>query len=568
MHQAAPLDRELEVGDGRSREVQHRPSSSPRLSYHLPVNLDRRGFLRLATAAAAGLLGKRSAAADPAATPLEIHRATRNTRAGALGDRLRAYRPTRSAFKPFVGRPRVTLPRPAWATGRALFEVAADDGSEAAFAGQDCSLVELARLLFLANGITEARSKPPLRAAPSAGALYAGEVYVAVERVSGLAPGLYSYSVGGHQLVALSEAAGLEQVALALENPSAAEGAAFAVLLSNVFGRYAIRYANRGYRYALIDSGHIGENLRLAAAELGLRESAEGRFEDDRLNALLDVDGREEAVCAVHLVGRPGREATPTPGPRRRLEERQQQEPAALAPGLPEPVRYHEATKLVAADTAGGRTRRGAAPATAPRASGSAAARTARPRPGPGAAGRASDTPVHAAIRIRRSARRFEPAPLARADLMQILAIAQAASSTRRSGEIELHSVVHRVLELAPGLYAWDPAGQSLEPRRPGELAGPLVRACLGQRKTGQAAAAVVAVAKLDEASARGGARSYRQLLLEAGATAQRIYLAAEALGLAARNLAAYYDDELDALLGLDGARRVAVHLTAVGPGD
>ena len=57
-------------------------------------------------------------------------------------------------------------------------------------------------------------------------------------------------------------------------------------------------------------------------------------------------------------------------------------------------------------------------------------------------------------------------------------------------------------------------------------------------------------------------------MLLDAGATAQRIYLGAEALGLAARNLAAYYDDELDALLGLDGEREVAVHLTAVGAGD
>ena len=43
------------------------------------------------------------------------------------------------------------------------------------------------------------------------------------------------------------------------------DGAAAAVLLTNVFGRYARRYANRGYRYALIDSGHIGENLRLIA---------------------------------------------------------------------------------------------------------------------------------------------------------------------------------------------------------------------------------------------------------------------------------------------------------------
>ena len=75
-------------------------------------------------------------------------------------------------------------------------------------------------------------------------------------------------------------------------------------------------------------------------------------------------------------------------------------------------------------------------------------------------------------------------------------------------------------------------------------------------------------MARLEEASARGGARAYRDLLLDAGAFAQRLYLGAEALGLAARNLAAFYDDQLDALMGIDGEREVAVHLTALGPGD
>ena len=54
------------------------------------------------------------------------------------------------------------------------------------------------------------------------------------------------------------------------------------------------------------DSGHIGENLRLAAVSAGLAEGAWLRFHDDLLNSLLRVDGRKEAVCAVHAVGRGG----------------------------------------------------------------------------------------------------------------------------------------------------------------------------------------------------------------------------------------------------------------------
>ena len=90
----------------------------------------------------------------------------------------------------------------------------------------------------------------------------------------------------------------------ALERPAAVAEAPAAVVLTNVFERYGWRYGDRGYRYALIDSGHIGENLRLVARSEGLADVSPLRFEDDRLNALLGVDGRAEAVCALHALGR------------------------------------------------------------------------------------------------------------------------------------------------------------------------------------------------------------------------------------------------------------------------
>ena len=66
------------------------------------------------------------------------------------------------------------------------------------------------------------------------------------------------------------------------------------------------------------------------------------------------------------------------------------------------------------------------------------------------------------------------------------------------------------------------------------------------------------------EAGARGD-RAYRDLLVEAGAIGQRVYLAAEALGLAARNLAAFWDDELNALLAISPPGRAVLHLTLLG---
>ena len=75
-------------------------------------------------------------------------------------------------------------------------------------------------------------------------------------------------------------------------------------------------------------------------------------------------------------------------------------------------------------------------------------------------------------------------------------------------------------------------------------------------------------VGDLVPASRRAGARAYRDLLLEAGAMGQRIYLAAESLGVAARNLASFWDDSLNELVDLDGRRRAVIHLTLLGPGN
>ena len=72
-------------------------------------------------------------------------------------------------------------------------------------------------------------------------------------------------------------------------------------------------------------------------------------------------------------------------------------------------------------------------------------------------------------------------------------------------------------------------------------------------------------VGDLRRAAQEGGDRSYRDLLIQSGAIGERIYLAAEAAGLAARNLAAFRDDDLNALLDLDGEKRAVLHLTLVG---
>ncbi|RIL06889.1 MAG: hypothetical protein DCC71_04930, partial [Proteobacteria bacterium] len=169
------------------------------------------------------------------------------------------------------------------------------------------------------------------------------------------------------------------------------------------------------------------------------------------------------------------------------------------------------------------------------------------------------------AILGRRSARGFADAPLDPAQLGALAVAALARTSADARAALSLAAVVHRVRGVASGHYAWDAAASRWRLVRGADLRDDLVRTCLGQSLAGEAAVALVVLGDVDAVQARWGARGARDAYVEAGRIAHRIYLAAGALGLGARNLAAFVDDSLSRLLGLRGDPRVALHLTLVG---
>jgi SagB-type dehydrogenase family enzyme len=529
------------------------------------MRTDRRGFLRaLANAIAFASSGVAAVPARAADADWDVHRETRNTRRGARGLRWPRFDGPPPPFKAYSGAPRVTLPPVTSEPGLPLAEAVRRGPIGADFAAAPVPLELLGRLLHFANGVTDAtevrRKSGRLRAAPSAGGLYAGEVYVVAARIRDLAPGSYYYDVVRHALVPLERGSLLPRVARALERPAAVEKAAAIVLLSNVFERYTYNYANRGYRYALIDTGHIGENLRLAAHSAGLREMSFAAFFDDALNELLGLDGRREAVCSVTALGPLAEGESPTRDVVQRLTQRQQLPAYVPAPARSAIERYHEATGLLPL--------RDERPSPAPRtgAPGKAAASPCGGTPLP-----ALDAPpamsVERAIGSRRSARRFETEPMRLEQLAFALQVAKGSATPKRAVGLDLFVAAHRVRDLAPGLYRYCAESHELELRKPGAMDERMVRVCLNQEKAGNAAVGLLMVAQLGPGGAVGRDRAYRDALIESGAIGQRLYLAAETTGLVARNLAAFTDDDLNRLLGLDAGSEAAVHLTMLGPG-
>jgi SagB-type dehydrogenase family enzyme len=168
------------------------------------------------------------------------------------------------------------------------------------------ALRELATLLHAGYGVTGAlrveEGLQPLRAAPSGGALYPLELTVAARRVTGLAPGLYHLD----PLDAVLEEVRLGSVPVAASTPFAdvAAGAAAVVVVSALFWRTRFKYGLRGYRFALLEAGHVAQNALLAATALGLAAVPLGGFYDRRVDELLGVNGVDESALYLLCVGR------------------------------------------------------------------------------------------------------------------------------------------------------------------------------------------------------------------------------------------------------------------------
>ena len=64
------------------------------------------------------------------------------------------------------------------------------------------------------------------------------------------------------------------------------------------------KYGKLGYRYILLEAGHIGQNMYLVSEALGLKCCALGGTRDENLEKLIDIDGVTEAVVYGFAVGR------------------------------------------------------------------------------------------------------------------------------------------------------------------------------------------------------------------------------------------------------------------------
>jgi len=187
-----------------------------------------------------------------------------------------------------------------------LYEVFLRRKSARVYTGEEVSLLQLSFLLWATQGVKDIRGKKyaTLRTVPSGGARHGFETYLVVQNVEGLQPGKYHYLAIEHQLEYLGplEEAG-KMIASSLEGQSWAAKASVIFYWSFVPYRCEWRYGVFAHRVALIDAGHVDQNLYLACTGLGLGTCAIAAFDGAASDALFGLDGEEEFTAYTAPVG-------------------------------------------------------------------------------------------------------------------------------------------------------------------------------------------------------------------------------------------------------------------------
>lgn len=402
------------------------------------------------------------------------------------------------------------------------------------------------------------------RTAASAGALYPTEIYVAAHGVGGLDDGLYHFAIHRHGLSPL-RTDDLSQHIVRLTPLHEGTAPTMTFFFTAILFRSAWKYRDRAYRYHLLDTGHVIENMVLALKALQLPCDLSYDFDDEKANHLLGLDEEKEiSLAVVHVPG---------------------VDPIAESEGqvfeeLPESIRHagtvsgkeidypligeqHEAgAKIISSSETGPNMihELGLIPDSLEKESFS------------------SHWPevmdYHEALFTRRSSRNFIREEMRKESLMALLeSLCLEEHSDLEGGGRPPYDrsvctgiiVGKGVEEVSPGLYLLDTSEESTGLVRSGSFMDIMSHICLDQAWLAHASVHVLFLSNLDLLDRTWGVRGYRYAMMTAGRMGERLYIASTALGMGCCGIGAYYDRDAAELIGLNKESSL-LYLVAVGP--
>lgn len=468
-----------------------------------------------------------------------------------------------SVFKNCPGTVDIPLPRNVeWQEKRLsdlLLEPPAGD------VGAPLDIERLSRVLFLTHALTAKARHGGVdfyyRSVASAGALYPFEMYVAVFGAQGLDPGFYHHKVF-EQSLTLIRPGGFVGELTRLLCPEADPPPALLFLLTSIFYRSSWKYRDRAYRYHLLDTGHLAENLSPALKSERLPYRFFYDFDDHAVNSLMGVDAGREA-CLVAVAAWTARKE-PTGGDDELgdavegLAEASQVSPGEVE--YPSILEIHAASSRIVEPTD-----------VISSMSASLGLDLYDERPISHPERRPESLGYADAVFKRRSMRNFVPDVMPAdcfAGLLTLLCSDGGPDSEAvfpGNDAVAVGCLTGNVEGSEPGFYLLDREKKTISSVFRRAVMRDMMRVCLDQAWLANCAAHFLFLTNLNLLEKNRGPRGYRHAMLAAGRLGQRLYLAATAMRLGCCGIGAFYDDEAARLLGLNDGSRL-LYLVAVGP--
>ncbi len=177
----------------------------------------------------------------------------------------------------------------------------------------------------------------------------------------------------------------------------------------------------------------------------------------------------------------------------------------------------------------------------------------------------------------RKSIRSFSTEPLSKVDLAFLLWASTGIQRIEQGYEfrtapsagalypIETYISANNVEDVEKGVYHYNIKNHLLEEIKPGDFGEALSHAALNQKMCATASAVFIWTGVFGRSKWKYSQRAYRYVYLDAGHVAENFALATVSIACGSCNIGAFFDDEINSIVGIDGLDESAICLSVVG---
>lgn len=129
----------------------------------------------------------------------------------------------------------------------------------------------------------------------------------------------------------------------------------------------------------------------------------------------------------------------------------------------------------------------------------------------------------------------------------------------------EIYIVANNIEKLKQGIYHYCLRDHAIVLIKEGDFRKELLKASIDQEMVRDAGVVFLLSAIFDRTRSKYGERGYRYVYMEAGHISQNLYLQATSLGLGSTVIGAFFDDNINRLIGADGIKEAVIAIHTIG---